>query len=80
LEDFEKHKPGRIEGIKDWFITYKTYDGKPKNSIFDKGRLFGKEETLHIIQNAHKEWRNLNSKSNEDLAKFQDKRKKFKLA
>ncbi len=40
----------------DWFKIYKTYDGKPENTIGFNGKVFSKEESLRIIHETHLEF------------------------
>jgi len=54
LKDFEESNPGRLEAIKIWFETIKTYDGKARNVIESNRRVYSVDETLEIIsENSH---------------------------
>lgn len=39
VEDLKKHKIGALEAITDFFINYKTADGKPKNELWENGKF-----------------------------------------
>jgi inorganic pyrophosphatase len=51
--------PGMLDTLRDWFINYKTTDGKPQNVLAEGGRLFSLEETLTIIEGCHGHYRKL---------------------
>lgn len=40
----------------DWFKIYKTYDGKPANTIGFGEKIFSKEETIDLIFDTHVEF------------------------
>ena len=61
MEDFEKLHPERISEVREWFRMYKTLDGKPENEFKDDGRLFTREETLAIVLETSKQYRELMS-------------------
>ncbi|MES1921547.1 hypothetical protein MHBO_003073, partial [Bonamia ostreae] len=41
LDDIRKHFPGKIEQIKEWFVYYKTAEGKQKNKIGHEESVLG---------------------------------------
>jgi inorganic pyrophosphatase len=47
--DLKKHKIGAIEAITEFFVNYKTVDGKPKNTLALNGKLLEQESTLNLI-------------------------------
>ena len=59
LEDFEKQFPGRVHEIRDWFRTYKTLEGKPLNEFSEDGRVYTREETMKIVLQTSKNYREL---------------------
>ena len=59
MEDFEKLHPGRVSEIREWFRTYKTLDGKPENKFTEDGRVYTRDETLRIVFETNKSYREL---------------------
>ena len=53
IEDFNRVNPGAIKEIKEWFLTYKTYEGKGENAFGYEGRLLTAEHTIEIIHENH---------------------------
>lgn len=37
----------------EWFKVYKTFDGKPANTIGFDNKIYSKEESLKIIHETH---------------------------
>jgi len=56
--DLKRHKIGAIEAITDFFINYKTVDGKPKNTLWENGKFLDQENTLKLIFNLNKTYQN----------------------
>ena len=59
MSDFEKLHPERVSEIREWFRMYKTLDGKPENEFKEDGRLYTSEETLAIVLETSKQYREL---------------------
>ena len=59
FDDVEKHKPGAIAKIKEWYRVYKTADGKPENKYAFDGKSINCEYTLRIIHESHESWKSL---------------------
>jgi len=58
LEDVEKHRPGYLTALHDWFRDYKIPDGKPPNTFAWGGQGKGKQFALEVISEAHRQWCN----------------------
>jgi len=54
-KDLETHKPGCIEGIRDFFINYKVPDGKPKNTLAFDGEIKDQAFAFKVIEESHKQ-------------------------
>ena len=48
LEDCERHFPGQIERVREWFMWYKAVDGLPGEGPLGSNRLEGKEPTSSV--------------------------------
>ena len=59
LEDYNEQYPGVVDGIREWFRTYKTLEGKGLNEFREDGRIYSQSETLQIIHECSKEYREL---------------------
>jgi len=64
IDDLKKHKIGALEAITDFFINYKTVDGKQKNLLWENGKFLDQQRTLDLIFR-------LNLAYKENLAKLQ---------
>lgn len=47
------------DDIREWFRTYKTYEGKGLNEFAFGGRWLGRDDALKIIASTHEQWRRL---------------------
>lgn len=45
--------------MKKWFKIVKVFDGKKENFIAYDEKVFGKEDTLQVIQHTREQWINL---------------------
>ena len=59
LEDYEKVNPGNVDKIVEWFRTYKTLEGKGLNEFREDGKIYDRLETLRIIFECSKEYREM---------------------
>jgi inorganic pyrophosphatase len=59
IADVEKHCPGMISGIREWFRWYKTPDGKPLNQFGFNEEALDRNKALAIINETHEAWRQL---------------------
>jgi len=48
-----------VSGIREWFRWYKTPDGKPLNAFGYGEAALTKSESMDIIKDLQKEWKNL---------------------
>lgn len=59
IDDVDKHLPGQLSAIREWFRTYKIPDGKPPN-VFGLGeRFMDKTYALEIIKECNQSWKEL---------------------
>ncbi|GIL92845.1 hypothetical protein Vretimale_19206 [Volvox reticuliferus] len=61
VEDVEKHFPGEIQKVLEWFRDYKIPDGKPANKFGYDNKCMNKEFTMHVIQETHENYVKLKS-------------------
>ena len=61
--------PRRVESIKKWFIGIKVFDGKKQNTIAYDKKTFSQAETLEVVRETHKEWKDLLSSEDPKRAK-----------
>jgi inorganic pyrophosphatase len=61
----EQHAPQLIEKIKDWFIHYKTADGKKENTLALNGEIKDPKFTVDIIEACHQQWDSLTNRLDE---------------
>ena len=59
LDDAERHLPGKIAQITDWFRTYKMPDGKPENDFAFGGECQDAEFALRVIRETNASWKTL---------------------
>jgi len=62
LAELERVRPGLISVIKEWFINYKTIDGKPSNLLSEDGKVFDEDYSLALVHSTHKHYQELVSK------------------
>ena len=58
-DDYNRHHPGAIKVIMEWFRTIKTYDGKPANSFGYDDAVLSVEKTIEIIEENHQSYKQL---------------------
>lgn len=68
VDDIEKYMPGLIKQSILFFETYKTIDGKPKNTFYKQGEILSINDTFLVINHAHNSWKKM--EKNETEAKF----------
>ena len=59
IEDVEKHLPGVVSGIREWFRWYKTPDDKPLNAFGFDEKALPKKVADEVINETHEYWVNL---------------------
>ncbi|RCV08518.1 hypothetical protein SETIT_1G333200v2 [Setaria italica] len=59
VDDVEKHFPGTLTAIRDWFRDYKIPDGKPANRFGLGNKPASKEYALKVIQETNESWEKL---------------------
>jgi len=59
IEDVEKHLPGQLNAIREWFRTYKIPDGKPPNVFGLEERFMNKAYSMQIIKECNIAWKEL---------------------
>lgn len=62
-DDVEKHFPGTLTAIRDWFRDYKIPDGKPANKFGLGNKAAGKDYALKVIAETNKFWSSLVTRS-----------------
>ncbi|CAN1821364.1 Soluble inorganic pyrophosphatase 6, chloroplastic [Linum perenne] len=63
VDDVEKHFPGTLTAIRDWFRDYKIPDGKPANKFGLGNKAANKEYALKVIQETNESWSKLMKRS-----------------
>ncbi|XP_059631211.1 soluble inorganic pyrophosphatase 6, chloroplastic-like [Cornus florida] len=63
VDDVEKHFPGTLTAIRDWFRDYKIPDGKPANKFGLGNKAANKEYALKVITEANESWAKLIKRS-----------------
>jgi len=56
VDDVERLLPGVIDSIREWFRTYKVYDGKPENKFGLEGQCMNAAYAMEIIRETHESW------------------------
>jgi inorganic pyrophosphatase len=59
IADVEKHCPGVVSGIREWFRWYKTPDDKPINEFGFGERAVDAKQTKEIISECNGHWKDL---------------------
>jgi len=73
IEDVEKHLPGQLDAIREWFRTYKIPDGKPPNVFGLEERFMNKKYTMEIIKECNAAWKDLiTGKKERELVQHDD--------
>ncbi|CAH1445034.1 unnamed protein product [Lactuca virosa] len=63
IDDVEKHFPGTLTAIRDWFRDYKIPDGKPANNFGLGNKAANKAYALKVITETNESWANLVKRS-----------------
>ncbi|CAK9136937.1 unnamed protein product [Ilex paraguariensis] len=63
VDDVEKHFPGTLTAIRDWFRDYKIPDGKPANKFGLGNKAANKDYALQVITEANESWAKLVKRS-----------------
>ncbi|KAL8170262.1 hypothetical protein V2J09_022066 [Rumex salicifolius] len=63
VEDVEKHFPGTLTAIRDWFRDYKIPDGKPANKFGLGNKAANKDYALKVIAETNESWAKLIKRS-----------------
>lgn len=58
-ETYNQKNPGGINEVREWFRTYKTYDGKPLNQFGYDEQILDVERTIEIIYENHEYYKQL---------------------
>ncbi len=59
IPDVERYLPGTLESIREWFRTYKAFDGKPPNEFAFNGQFLSAAYAKSIVEHTHKSWKKL---------------------
>ncbi|PON39772.1 Inorganic pyrophosphatase [Parasponia andersonii] len=63
VDDVEKHFPGTLTAIRDWFRDYKIPDGKPANKFGLGSKAANKDYALKVITETNESWAKLVKRS-----------------
>ncbi|CAM6091400.1 unnamed protein product [Calypogeia fissa] len=63
IDDVEKHFPGTLVAIRDWFRDYKIPDGKPANKFGLGDKAADKKYAVKVIEETNGAWANLVKRS-----------------
>ncbi|XP_059289845.1 soluble inorganic pyrophosphatase 6, chloroplastic-like, partial [Lycium ferocissimum] len=63
IDDVEKHFPGTLTAIRDWFRDYKIPDGKPANKFGLGNKPVNKDYALKVITENNESWEKLVKRS-----------------
>ncbi|CAA2956693.1 soluble inorganic pyrophosphatase 6, chloroplastic-like [Olea europaea subsp. europaea] len=63
IDDVEKHFPGTLTAIRDWFRDYKIPDGKPANKFGLGNKAASKDYALKVITETNESWAKLVTRS-----------------
>lgn len=56
VQDLEKHMPGKVSAIVEWFKYYKVPDSKPVNDFAFDGEAKDAAFTMDVVEMTHKAW------------------------
>lgn len=59
INDVDRHLPGTLNAIREWFRTYKIPDGKPPNVFGLEERFMDKAYAMEIIKECNIAWKEL---------------------
>ena len=68
VKSYENRYPGVLFRIREWFRTIKTFDGKAENTFLHNGNVIGRDETLAIIEDCNKQYKQLMDKETKHAA------------
>ncbi|RDX96040.1 Soluble inorganic pyrophosphatase 6, chloroplastic [Mucuna pruriens] len=63
INDVEKHFPGTLTAIRDWFRDYKVPDGKPANQFGLGNKAANRDYALKVITETNESWNKLVKRS-----------------
>ncbi|XVE48662.1 hypothetical protein DITRI_Ditri01bG0020400 [Diplodiscus trichospermus] len=63
VDDVERHFPGTLTAIRDWFRDYKIPDGKPANKFGLGNKAANKDYALKVITETNESWAKLVKRS-----------------
>ncbi|CAH1450506.1 unnamed protein product [Lactuca virosa] len=63
VDDVDKHFPGTLTAIRDWFRDYKIPDGKPANKFGLGNKAANKDYALKVIAETNESWAKLVKRS-----------------
>ncbi|KAI8026359.1 hypothetical protein LOK49_LG02G03190 [Camellia lanceoleosa] len=63
IDDVEKHLPGTLTAVRDWFRDYKIPDGKPANKFGLGNKAANKDYALKVITETNESWAKLVKRS-----------------
>ncbi len=66
VDDVEKHLPGAIKAIRDYFRDYKSFSGKI-NSYALRGQAMPRNYARQVIEDTHKHWQSLHLVNKKDI-------------
>ena len=61
IRDVERHLPGTLHAIREWFRLYKTADGKPENTFALDELFMDRSYAQQIIADCNGSWKTLMS-------------------
>jgi len=63
IEDIDKHYPGTVSGIREWFRWYKAPDGKPLNKFGHNEKPISRVEAEKVISEANEAYSRLKDRT-----------------
>jgi len=57
--EVEKHMPGTLGAVQEWYRVYKVAEGKQKNAYAFDDKALDRAFTLSVLQHGHESWRKL---------------------
>ncbi|CAL5366970.1 unnamed protein product [Camellia sinensis] len=63
IDDVEKHLPGTLTVVRDWFRDYKIPDGKPAKKFGLGNKAANKDYALKVITETNESWAKLVKRS-----------------
>jgi inorganic pyrophosphatase len=59
IDDVQRHIPGLLDAIREWFRTYKIPDGKPANEFALGEQFMNRAYALGVVHETHRAWARL---------------------